>query len=204
MPRSAASPPADRGTVASSREAAVDMHDLAERVRLGQASVTRIVARLDVAGFADTDLCPSDVRGLRGDHGRGARTVRGRPLDVRGRPSPGTRPNGEPRSRVGHTWLPGEAIVTTSGLPAGGGEEEVSYDSEVSRAQRADLRRLDWMSTRRAIAWNIVSEGDAGCGLCATSAVCTFCALPTRPRQPLRRRARRAAQWRSRSLIWAS
>ncbi|MBB5128822.1 hypothetical protein [Streptomyces griseoloalbus] len=40
------------------------MHDLAERVRLGQASVTRIVARLDVAGSAVTDLCPSDARGV--------------------------------------------------------------------------------------------------------------------------------------------
>ncbi|MCT4352596.1 MarR family transcriptional regulator [Streptomyces sp. Je 1-79] len=40
------------------------MQDLADRVGLGQSSVTRLVARLEVAGFAYKDLCPSDKRGV--------------------------------------------------------------------------------------------------------------------------------------------
>ncbi|KJS57887.1 MarR family winged helix-turn-helix transcriptional regulator [Streptomyces rubellomurinus] len=40
------------------------MQDLAERVGLGQSSVTRLVGRLEAAGFAVKDLCPSDKRGV--------------------------------------------------------------------------------------------------------------------------------------------
>ncbi|MFI6474150.1 MarR family winged helix-turn-helix transcriptional regulator [Streptomyces sp. NPDC050516] len=40
------------------------MQDLAERVGLGQSSVTRLVGRLETAGFAYKDLCPSDKRGV--------------------------------------------------------------------------------------------------------------------------------------------
>ncbi|MFF9910311.1 MarR family winged helix-turn-helix transcriptional regulator [Streptomyces sp. NPDC013457] len=40
------------------------MQDLAERIGLGQSSVTRLVARLEGAGFAFKDLCPSDKRGV--------------------------------------------------------------------------------------------------------------------------------------------
>ncbi|MQS07705.1 MarR family winged helix-turn-helix transcriptional regulator [Streptomyces alkaliphilus] len=40
------------------------MQDLAERVGLGQSSVTRLVGRLEAAGFAYKDLCPSDRRGV--------------------------------------------------------------------------------------------------------------------------------------------
>jgi DNA-binding MarR family transcriptional regulator len=40
------------------------MQDLADRVGLGQSSVTRLVGRLENAGFAFKDLCPSDKRGV--------------------------------------------------------------------------------------------------------------------------------------------
>ncbi|NSC19788.1 MarR family transcriptional regulator [Streptomyces albus subsp. chlorinus] len=40
------------------------MQDLADRVGLGQSSVTRLVGRLEKAGFAYKDLCPSDKRGV--------------------------------------------------------------------------------------------------------------------------------------------
>jgi DNA-binding MarR family transcriptional regulator len=40
------------------------MQELAERVGLGQSSVTRLVGRLETAGFAYKDLCPSDKRGV--------------------------------------------------------------------------------------------------------------------------------------------
>ncbi|MFD7449727.1 MarR family winged helix-turn-helix transcriptional regulator [Kitasatospora sp. NPDC059827] len=40
------------------------MQDLADRVGLGQSSVTRLVGRLETAGFAFKDLCPSDKRGV--------------------------------------------------------------------------------------------------------------------------------------------
>ncbi|MFI7011310.1 MarR family winged helix-turn-helix transcriptional regulator [Streptomyces sp. NPDC050145] len=40
------------------------MQDLAESVGLGQSSVTRLVARLEKAGYAYKDLCPSDKRGV--------------------------------------------------------------------------------------------------------------------------------------------
>ena len=40
------------------------MQDLADKVGLGQSSVTRLVGRLDAAGFAMRDLCPNDKRGV--------------------------------------------------------------------------------------------------------------------------------------------
>ncbi|MGW0737995.1 MarR family winged helix-turn-helix transcriptional regulator [Streptomyces sp. NPDC002851] len=40
------------------------MQDLADKVGLGQSSVTRLVGRLESAGFAYKDLCPSDKRGV--------------------------------------------------------------------------------------------------------------------------------------------
>lgn len=40
------------------------MQDLADRVGLNQSSVTRLVGRLEKAGFAVKDLCPSDKRGV--------------------------------------------------------------------------------------------------------------------------------------------
>ncbi|WP_411078891.1 MarR family winged helix-turn-helix transcriptional regulator [Streptomyces sp. cmx-18-6] len=40
------------------------MQDLADRVGLGQSTVTRLVGRLEKAGFAYKDLCPADKRGV--------------------------------------------------------------------------------------------------------------------------------------------
>ncbi|MET9961904.1 MarR family transcriptional regulator [Streptomyces sp. NPDC006326] len=40
------------------------MQELADRIGLGQSSVTRLVGRLDAAGFAYKDLCPADKRGV--------------------------------------------------------------------------------------------------------------------------------------------
>jgi DNA-binding MarR family transcriptional regulator len=40
------------------------MQDLADRVGLGQSSVTRLVGRLEASGLAHKDLCPSDKRGV--------------------------------------------------------------------------------------------------------------------------------------------
>ena len=40
------------------------MQDLADKVGLGQSSVTRLVGRLDTAGFVVRDLCPDDKRGV--------------------------------------------------------------------------------------------------------------------------------------------
>lgn len=40
------------------------MQELADRIGLGQSSVTRLVARLDALGFARRDLCPDDKRGV--------------------------------------------------------------------------------------------------------------------------------------------
>lgn len=40
------------------------MQDLADRIGLGQSSVTRLVARLDRLGFASKDHCPDDKRGI--------------------------------------------------------------------------------------------------------------------------------------------
>jgi DNA-binding MarR family transcriptional regulator len=40
------------------------MQELADKVGLGQSSVTRLVGRLFSAGFAVRDLCPDDKRGV--------------------------------------------------------------------------------------------------------------------------------------------
>lgn len=40
------------------------MQELADKVGLGQSSVTRLVGRLFSAGFAFRDLCPDDKRGV--------------------------------------------------------------------------------------------------------------------------------------------
>ncbi|GAA1720938.1 MarR family winged helix-turn-helix transcriptional regulator [Kribbella sp. NPDC056951] len=40
------------------------MQDLADKVGLGQSSITRLVGRLEASGFAFKDLCPSDKRGV--------------------------------------------------------------------------------------------------------------------------------------------
>ncbi|WP_405056542.1 MarR family transcriptional regulator [Kribbella sp. NBC_01505] len=40
------------------------MQELADKVGLGQSSITRLVGRLETAGFAFKDLCPSDKRGV--------------------------------------------------------------------------------------------------------------------------------------------
>lgn len=40
------------------------MQELADRIGLGQSSVTRLVGRLDTAGFVVRDLCPDDKRGV--------------------------------------------------------------------------------------------------------------------------------------------
>lgn len=40
------------------------MQELANLLGLNQSSVTRLVGRLDAAGFAHRDLCPDDRRGV--------------------------------------------------------------------------------------------------------------------------------------------
>ncbi|EFL26362.1 MarR family transcriptional regulator [Streptomyces himastatinicus ATCC 53653] len=40
------------------------MQELADKIGLGQSSVTRLVGRLFSAGFAVRDLCPDDKRGV--------------------------------------------------------------------------------------------------------------------------------------------
>ncbi|NYI04724.1 MarR family winged helix-turn-helix transcriptional regulator [Allostreptomyces psammosilenae] len=40
------------------------MQELADRIGLNQSSVTRLVARLNAAGFTYRDLCPDDRRGV--------------------------------------------------------------------------------------------------------------------------------------------
>ncbi|MFE5582836.1 MarR family winged helix-turn-helix transcriptional regulator [Kitasatospora sp. NPDC101155] len=47
-----------------SKTSELRMQDLADKVGLGQSSVTRLVGRLETAGFAFKDLCPSDKRGV--------------------------------------------------------------------------------------------------------------------------------------------
>jgi DNA-binding MarR family transcriptional regulator len=47
-----------------SEKSELRMQDLADKVGLGQSSVTRLVGRLETAGFAYKDLCPSDKRGV--------------------------------------------------------------------------------------------------------------------------------------------
>ncbi|MBP0461546.1 MarR family winged helix-turn-helix transcriptional regulator [Streptomyces montanisoli] len=46
------------------KDSELRMQDLAEKVGLGQSSVTRLVGRLFSAGLAFRDLCPDDKRGV--------------------------------------------------------------------------------------------------------------------------------------------
>ncbi|MFD4139759.1 MarR family winged helix-turn-helix transcriptional regulator [Streptomyces sp. NPDC058572] len=50
--------------LAASETNELRMQVLADQVGLGQSSVTRLVGRLEAAGFAFKDLCPSDKRGV--------------------------------------------------------------------------------------------------------------------------------------------
>lgn len=50
--------------LARTSEGELRMQDLAARVGLGQSSVTRLVGRLDAAGFAFRDVCADDKRGV--------------------------------------------------------------------------------------------------------------------------------------------
>ncbi|QKW05252.1 MarR family transcriptional regulator [Streptomyces sp. NA04227] len=50
--------------LARAEDGELRMQELADRIGLGQSSVTRLVGRLDAAGFAYKDLCPADKRGV--------------------------------------------------------------------------------------------------------------------------------------------
>ncbi len=50
--------------LAGADDSELRMQELADRIALGQSSVTRLVGRLETAGFAYKDLCPSDKRGV--------------------------------------------------------------------------------------------------------------------------------------------
>ncbi|KUN38007.1 MarR family winged helix-turn-helix transcriptional regulator [Streptomyces longwoodensis] len=50
--------------LAQAADGELRMQDLADKVGLGQSSVTRLVARLNTAGFTFRDLCPDDKRGV--------------------------------------------------------------------------------------------------------------------------------------------
>ncbi|MEO3872207.1 MarR family transcriptional regulator [Nonomuraea sp. B12E4] len=52
------------GHLAVARDGELRMQELAELIGLNQSSVTRLVARLNAAGFAYRDLCPDDKRGV--------------------------------------------------------------------------------------------------------------------------------------------
>ncbi|MEU6929736.1 MULTISPECIES: MarR family transcriptional regulator [unclassified Streptomyces] len=50
--------------LSSSPTSELRMQELADKIGLGQSSVTRLVERLKGAGYAFKDLCPSDKRGV--------------------------------------------------------------------------------------------------------------------------------------------
>ncbi|MBW1603843.1 MarR family transcriptional regulator [Streptomyces sp. JJ66] len=50
--------------LAQASDGELRMQVLADRIGLGQSSVTRLVGRLDTAGYAYRDLCPDDKRGV--------------------------------------------------------------------------------------------------------------------------------------------
>ncbi|MFE7414230.1 MarR family winged helix-turn-helix transcriptional regulator [Streptomyces laurentii] len=60
---------------------ALRMQELAEKVGLGQSSVTRLVGRLFSAGFVARDFCPNDKRGV---YAVITDTGKGRYADARG------------------------------------------------------------------------------------------------------------------------
>ncbi|MFB0618335.1 MarR family winged helix-turn-helix transcriptional regulator [Streptomyces sp. AGS-58] len=51
-------------SLVQAKDSELRMQELAEKVGLGQSSVTRLVGRLFSAGFAFRDLCPDDKRGV--------------------------------------------------------------------------------------------------------------------------------------------
>ncbi|WP_424213374.1 MarR family winged helix-turn-helix transcriptional regulator [Streptomyces sp. BI20] len=51
-------------SLSRAKDGELRMQELADAVGLGQSSVTRLVARLENAGFALKDLCASDRRGV--------------------------------------------------------------------------------------------------------------------------------------------
>ncbi|MER6943340.1 MarR family transcriptional regulator [Nonomuraea sp. NPDC000554] len=52
------------GFLAGADDGELRMQDLATRLGLNQSSVTRLVSRLNAAGFTYRDLCPDDKRGV--------------------------------------------------------------------------------------------------------------------------------------------
>ncbi|WP_280701321.1 MarR family transcriptional regulator [Kitasatospora sp. GP82] len=50
--------------LAVAKDSELRMQELADKVGLNQSSVTRLVARLEKAGFTYRDLCPDDKRGV--------------------------------------------------------------------------------------------------------------------------------------------
>lgn len=50
--------------LAQTKEGELRMQVLAGRIGLGQSSATRLMGRLDTAGYAYRDLCPNDKRGV--------------------------------------------------------------------------------------------------------------------------------------------
>lgn len=50
--------------LAAAERGELRMQELADRTGLNQSSVTRLVARLEKAGFTYRDLCPDDKRGV--------------------------------------------------------------------------------------------------------------------------------------------
>jgi DNA-binding MarR family transcriptional regulator len=50
--------------LATAADSELRMQELADRIGLNQSSVTRLVARLNTAGFTYRDICPDDKRGI--------------------------------------------------------------------------------------------------------------------------------------------
>ncbi|OXM49906.1 MarR family winged helix-turn-helix transcriptional regulator [Amycolatopsis alba] len=52
------------GKLAANEKGVLRMQELAEAIGLNQSSVSRMVARLDLAGLTERDLCENDRRGV--------------------------------------------------------------------------------------------------------------------------------------------
>ncbi|WP_431043390.1 MarR family winged helix-turn-helix transcriptional regulator [Streptomyces sp. P1-3] len=52
------------GHLAAAPDSELRMQELADRLGLNQSSVTRLVGRLNAAGFTHRDTCPDDKRGV--------------------------------------------------------------------------------------------------------------------------------------------
>ncbi|WP_181765477.1 MarR family winged helix-turn-helix transcriptional regulator [Streptomyces albidus (ex Kaewkla and Franco 2022)] len=50
--------------LSQAKDGELRMQELADRIGMGQSSVTRLVGRLETAGYAYKDLCPDDKRGV--------------------------------------------------------------------------------------------------------------------------------------------